>query len=903
MAENDEIPAVPATDSETTCSLCYAEFLDPEDLVVHFNQVHVAECSVHCQFCTLIFPSLDSYAIHIRNVHVLSFRACKYCHKVFVDTDSFRKHQKRHQAPHNAIKCSQCESQFENMFELQQHELENHDNDTDGVLMNSIFPVLSSCLNIKALNFIQSFGQNAAYICACCSFTTPTPDDYINHLQTSKCRSVVCNTCCNVYKDKKGLLKHLENHKECFIDAKEEDLYKECSKCKNKVLVSSYSSHYRTCKPLKCSLCDIILFSVDEMTYHQSTEHPMAITMERCKFCHKEFVGKSNVQKHIDRKHKKEFHLYKYRCVYCEDMYFVHPQKLFCHYFSKHTELQPYCCKICNTKFRIRKKFTIHIKLEHKSVGFVEFDENYHVFFTDKKSENPFIPKSLFKAESSRYEEIDDNEEEQNQLLNEQTEAPTDFATDAPTDVPTDCPTDAPTDTEDNKLLTQRKPPKIRFKEQKKSKELETVTVKTEVQSEANQSEYETRAKTKLKKQKKTKKRKLQVTDDSDSEDEPLIKIQRKSKTRGVINKWNMKKKDVKMGLKKRFTCNICKKYCYTYQNYNHHMSLHFKDEIKKCVKCSMEFPSKKELKKHVDKEHSTSRLTETLKTLLERRKMGKSKDGVITEIPKSEKFRRTIKRYKSEPMNANVAAKITEVKDNLSVKNFIESFTPEEMEAKKEKPVEIQASVTVKRINRKIMRPPAIKMTKFVPKPQPTNVKLALPETHSTKETVPEVAEEVMLESQEQQQKAPAPVMPHKIVIPKLPKNYTNDDIKIAHLLPHAPFYKIVKMKDVLETQNSNQNQQNNQATEGRKTPIKLPGGTKLVNVNPLAHLLGNTPVEKILGPSSKNYKPKIMDNVENAIANALLKLENNTYNRRRKKKNQAELDADNAEMVEIEQ
>ncbi|KAJ2941761.1 hypothetical protein O0L34_g10565 [Tuta absoluta] len=944
MADNEDLAVIPATDFETTCSLCYAEFLDAEDLVVHFNQVHVAECSVHCQFCTSIFPSLDSYAVHIRNVHLLSFRACKYCHKVFLDSDLFRKHQKKHQAPQNAVKCSQCKSQFQNLYHLQQHESKFHDNDGDGLIMNFIFPILSSCLNIKALNFIQSFGQSAAYVCSCCTFTSPTPEDYIKHLQASKCRSVVCNTCCNVYKDKKGLLRHLERHKECFIDAKEEDLYKECSKCKNNVQVYMYTSHYKNCKPLKCSLCNIILFSVDEMTYHQSSEHPMAITMERCKFCHKEFVGNTNMQKHIDRKHKPEFHLYKYQCVYCENMYFMHPQKLFCHFFSKHTDLQPYCCKICDMKFRIRKKFTIHIKLTHKSVGFVEFDENYHVFFTEKKSEYPFIPKSLFTDERSQYEEPIDDEEEQNELLNAQTEAPTDIATDAPTDVPTDCPTDAPSDTEDiKKLPIQRKPPKIRFKEQKKSKELETVTIKTEVQSEANQSEYETRAKTKLKKQKKTKKRKRQVTDDSDSEDEPLIKIQRKSKSRGVISKWNLRKNDVKLGLKKRFTCNICKKYCYTYQNYNHHMSFHFKDEIKKCVKCSMEFPSKKELKKHVEKEHSTSRLTETLKTLLERRKLGKSKDGIITEIPKAEKFRRTIKTYRSDPICANVSAKITEVKDNLSVRNFIESFTPEEREesAKKEKPIEIQACVTVKKLKHKIMRPPAIKMTKFVPKPQPTNIKLAMPvrykpvntekakiniklvqniyitddyvynndygnddnhydyeeETHSKNDTVPEMAEEVMLESQEQQQKTP--IMPHKIVIPKLPKNYTNDDIKIAHLLPHAPFYKIVKMKDVLETQHSTPSQQE---TADRRTPIKLPGGTKLVNVNPLAHLLGNTPVEKILGPGSKHYKPK-MDNVEKAIANALLKLESNTPNRRRKRKNQVELDTDDIETVEIEQ
>ncbi|KAL0858376.1 hypothetical protein ABMA27_012257 [Loxostege sticticalis] len=905
-------------DSETTCAICYAEFLDPDDLSVHKSQVHGEQTQltlVQCPFCSVHLSDLANYALHLRDDHLPNLHCCKYCNRVFQDFDQYRKHESKHYTyvPKSMYSCSQCGKLHSNVFELELHERREHANATEGVLLNDCLPFLSSLLNIKALKFLQSLHDDAVYMCVNCEISTSNVQKYLEHLKKNKCQSPACDICGSVYRTKKNLIKHYQTHKDCFHNS--QPRYKQCSECCKMFEIKMWRRHTKTCRPIKCRSCNIIYSTMNELAQHQSEHHPMTVVLETCKYCHREFAGTSALDKHIERTHP-DLHLYKYKCIDCKAV-FKHPKKLFAHFSSTHKDLEPYTCKICDKKFKVRKKFTIHIKLDHKSIGYIEFDKNFHVFFSDKKSENPFQPGAIsnshtVKSELKETSKVKDQkkykgEVDQKTLGNKKVT----FALN-----------------KDSTSKNEKVQAEINTTENQRfelnEEQNEEVNINSDFMSatetEGNQTENEADQKSKARFR--SRKRRRPQNDDEyvvleSSDDEPLLELQKRAKTKRRSRlkhaTWNRKQQVNLKNNKKRFICNICKKYCYTFQNYHNHYSTHYTNATLKCVKCSKSFKSKDDLNKHCSEEHSSSQLTQTLKNLLQKRK-----HGANPELTTAEKFQRTIKSVNLPPDTAKVS--ITTVNKSQSVKNFIESFTPEDA-PKNEKSVEINDSVTM-RSYVGLCKEPLIKMTKCKLTPiddspkklsMPVHFRQAVGETYKVtikqvspepipdfgqdytendnyqsdndkSEAVPEVAQEVMLEETEEPPKTL--YIPHKVVLPKLPKEFNK--VRIAHLQAEAPYYKIVKVGDVL---NPKETKPKEKPVSAPKKDIQLPDGTKLVTVNPLAHLLGDTPVEKILANTkSKYYQPKPKD-FEMAIAKAMLKLDNpSAFPKKKRKKSDAE-------------
>lgn len=876
-------------DNDTVCTICNAEFLDPEDLTVHLMQIHSSETPslVPCHFCQSNLSDLEAYACHVRDYHLTSLKLCAYCSKAFTDIDKLKSHERKHySAKKNKKKCSQCSILFDNTSHLEQHEYEHHNNTFDGIMLHDYSPIFSSVFNIKLFSLLRSIGSNGIHSCMTCKYRSHDLKKYIKHLQVNECRSFTCNNCSNTYRGKKNVFKHVKMNNKCGYFTKNLENEQECPHCFKHINSIFFFNHIKQCKPIKCQKCKIVFKSLSGLSEHQAQEHPVSVEVEMCKFCSRQCVGMNAIMKHMTRVHKQDLHLYRYKCVECETV-FKHPKKLFAHYFINHKELEPYTCKICDIKFRIRKKFTIHIKLDHKSVGFVEFDKNYHVFFSDTKSENPFTPTCVIPEEEllmyDEYEEqIEANiSEKQNQNQSNE-ELNLDGLNQSETEGHS---TELETEVKNNNLKRKNKSNK-RVTKRFKRRNVETIS--------------------------------LNSSDDDD--DEPLVSL---TKPRQVPTKkplqmlFRMKKNS--NNNRKRLTCNKCNKYCYTFQNYQHHMSLHKKNEQKHCIKCFKVFKSKEKLNKHIETEHSSSKLTETLKLLIEKRKKGITMEAQKTS--KREKFMNTIKKAKTESNNVTATLKLVE--KDLSLQKFIENFTPESNDVSKNKNAIIENSVTIKIRNSPFYREPIIKMTKFESEPISMSGKLALPvkfkqdngekvtvtlrlvdapansspkftprhenmndhqEDHYSdhfndteqykSDTIPEVAEEILLEETEE---LPKPVqIPHKIVIPKLPEGCKQ--ISIAHLLPEAPFFKIVKVKDMLYEE---------EKEVERKDFIKLADGTKLVTVNPLAHLLGDKKVEHIISPGrNKYYKPKMGRNVENLFNKAIEKANTPTNTRKKRSK-----------------
>uniref|UniRef100_A0A2A4JHE8 C2H2-type domain-containing protein n=1 Tax=Heliothis virescens TaxID=7102 RepID=A0A2A4JHE8_HELVI len=829
-----------STDADTTCTICQAEFLDPDDLAIHLQKIHKVSLSEAklCQFCMQKYTDLVNYAEHFRNNHLTSLYYCSHCLRAFNDEDDQRFHEKKHKRGLKALLwCTLCNESFNSPRDLKKHDVSQHNDNEDGIQIQPILPYLSAILNVKAENVLVSLRTDTVYVCVYCNFSTTDIDAFIKHSLKNKkqCKTYVCGECSNVYKKKSTMKQHAM--KPCYGSVKRKI---QCPECNLEFSKNSFVQHKRHCKVIKCYTCGTHYKTIYELSEHQSKEHPLSIELKACSFCWKQCVGSVALQKHIDRAHKGEFHLYKYMCIYCKTSY-KHPQKLFGHFFTKHKELEPYTCKICSRKFRLRKQFTIHIKMQHSSKGFVEFDKNYHVFFTEKKSDNPFIPKSIY-VDDEKTNEITNNADDMSMLNSEM-----------------------------------------------------SVT-----ETEGNQTEIEKAPKASLKRKRVPKPRKKEdetITLESSDDDNSLLVVRKRVPKimPKVIGNVTRRQKLTTLN-KKRFTCDICDKYCYTYQNYNHHVSLHSKKDYKKCIKCSKVFRSKEKLNDHIANDHSSSKLTDTLKTMLEKRKKGES---YTDSLPMSEKFRRTIK--KVAIYKADSTAKIKLVENDLSVQKFIENFTPE-IESKPEVKA-VENSITVKLVTG-LKKEPTIKMTKYDTKPIPSGFKLAMPvkfkagniektpasirlvqqvsyyedsptydhnsndDDMDRNDSIPEVAEEVMLEGTEETPRQTN--IPHKIVIPKLPTEYK--DLRIAHLLPEAPFYKIVKVNDVL---NLNDNEKDSNKNQNKVGTIKLPDGKKLVNTNPLAHLLGKTSLDKVFEPMKNKYYKAKPRNFKGMLAEALSNLD----------------------------
>ncbi|CAH2211498.1 jg4841 [Pararge aegeria aegeria] len=805
-----EMGSIDLLDDELLCTICYAEFLDKEDLDIHVNQLHLTEARKNrfCSICTVIFPDINEYALHLRNHHILS------------------------------LKC----------YHMQEH----------------------------------------------------------------------------FYKDS---LKQLE-------------VSKQCPKCKQPFNTNSLKSHLKNCAGLTCVLCDLPFSSVNDFTTHRLAEHgSWTLSLKVCIYCRRTMAGAKAMEKHIERVHKNDKHLYKYHCTDCNRL-FKHPKLLFAHFYSKHKDLNPYTCKICDQKFRLRKNFTLHIKLTHKSVGFVEFDENFQVFFTDKKSD-----KQSNNSHKVLEKSVDENNEEDetdyeinqkcedsdslcedrckieienlNNKCNEYTaEKPKEESCVLSVEVKTEHLDDEKTKNKQFRIVEVNVNETDNVANDNFTKE-ETGDFTTDCEGIEKPIENPVKKPVLKRKRKASVKAKIQYANDdvsSDDSDIPLKLIRAKTLQKTKKRKFSRMPLN-KPSKTKNFICNTCNRNCFTFQNYHRHIAFHIKRGTKTCIKCYAKFDSIKKLNEHIKKEHSTSKLTETLKKLLEKRKTtdANTKETLDEEatLSSAQKFRNTIKKVKVERSTSKVTMTLVD-KDKISVKKYLENFTPDSNEVKINMLNNIPSDKTSVRRLRQL-----IKLTKFTPEPTTNKsevVSLKMPvkftddlnekcqvsiklvsdyvaptmrfdnqiecltgdnyinaydncDTYDSfeaetgaenKEVIPEMAQEVMLVGTEELNNV------HTMDLKNLPAWH---DVRIAHLAPEAPYFKITNVNTL------------GPKTEEDIAPpdnITLPNGKKLVSVNPFAHLLDKNKIDELKKGKKKKcgYKPKLK-NVAEAITKAMEKLD----------------------------
>ncbi|CAG4974371.1 unnamed protein product [Colias eurytheme] len=902
---------------DTVCNICCAEFLDVEDLQTHIVQVHLTEKRKlrFCAECIKIFSDVEKYMTHMLYEHLATLECCKHCYRLFPDMKTKMLHERKHKyRSKKEIFCSQCNECFNDKVFLERHEFDAH-LDCEGIMLNHGFPILSSLLNMNVRRFLTSYNEDTTYVCARCQFTTISMEAYLNHIKLTDCKTFACNICLNVYLRKRNLIRHfLSRH-----GLTDKHNIMECPKCQVMYTRSALQVHEKTCSVLKCLECNISFNSVSDITDHRVRIHQECILVERCRFCSRQVIGQENMQKHIERTHQGTLHLYKYKCVYC-DLIFNHPRKLFAHFYSNHKDLQPYTCNICNKNFRIRKNFAKHVRYTHNNVGFLEFNEKFHVSFSAKKSDTSFVPKSIY------FNSVEVSDEDENPNI---------------------------TKTK-NQEIAMNKNPKIE----------EGTTDIDAAESKTDKNEN----KKHVLRKRKAKEISRETDYSSDDSDVPLQKFRKQSELadqRRLISRapWNATKNKKIKRPQNKFICEKCNKNCYTAQNFQHHKSLHAKNSRKRCIKCDAKFRTESALKEHIEEKHMNSTLTDTLKKILERQKQQSVKNK--EEISRQNRFKVSIKKVVC--VDSETSATMTRVTDSankskkVSVKNFIENFMPDH------DGVRVKDCVTMKVTNN--IKPPTITLkrcdlrevnyTRGLKKPVPfkytktehskVDVKLVyreakranlnygdklctlykpttvLNEDHAycdeyqhndfdniidedtnndytnndytnndytnndytnndytnndytnndytndddytndfKTQQIPDVAEEVMLATEE--------VKPHNtITVSSVPNEYKS--IRIGTLQSQAPYYKILKIDDILNSEKKEEIQE-----DGKY--VNLPDGTQLVPVNPLAHLIDAEGLKKKM--PKKYYKPKKKD-----IGEAISKFLTSTPHKRSRKR-----------------
>ena len=142
-------------------------------------------------------------------------------------------------------------------------------------------------------------------------------------------------------------------------------------------------------KPLKCSLCNQIVNSKDELRTHHQEVHNIIL----CKECGKGFATKQSLRKHS----YSHMTTNNYECLLCK-IFFTFLSELDAH-MIKHDTLPNFSCNIvgCTQTYFRKVELTAHIKTHdgklwkctHKDCTFKAVDKRYLTVHKKKHSQTP----------------------------------------------------------------------------------------------------------------------------------------------------------------------------------------------------------------------------------------------------------------------------------------------------------------------------------------------------------------------------------------------------------------------------------------------------------------------------------------------------------------------------------
>ncbi|XP_065338733.1 zinc finger protein 423-like isoform X2 [Cloeon dipterum] len=316
------------------CPHCAVFYLNMKVLSDHLSQVKF------CKLCLTQLSTNHEFEAHMVEYHCFE-RICQFCDDEFANCEELIKHVRVHTLlTIRPYCCTQCESTFSKVENLQNHKCQGK-----GISTN---PVCKTC-NVyfqsdKAFEMHWIKKHSLEYLCPVCKLDTSTCSKLLTHVQQEHAADVVisflCIKCDETFKEDAGY----EAHK-CVIDAPELSNYpcsddqseNECSldddsrplACaicgKEFELLEALDKHIAmtveeaTCIAARkhCSFCDVYFATRSSFESHMIQQHLSAM---KCPFCLKFFATKFSLEQHL--LHHTNLHRSEFYCKSCRRIYF-----------------------------------------------------------------------------------------------------------------------------------------------------------------------------------------------------------------------------------------------------------------------------------------------------------------------------------------------------------------------------------------------------------------------------------------------------------------------------------------------------------------------------------------------------------------------------------------------------
>uniref|UniRef100_A0A1B0BEA6 C2H2-type domain-containing protein n=1 Tax=Glossina palpalis gambiensis TaxID=67801 RepID=A0A1B0BEA6_9MUSC len=362
------------------CDRCFKD----EKLYKSHMKKHNSKPSYDCSQCHKKYEYRHNLLTHMATYHnyKTKYLQCEYCHKQFVSSNSYRKHQKFHlpETEVHAYVCIECGLVGSESDTLKMHtEIDSSSPCFNAEIVEQIVTVVYNCENcsldfenVKQLKKHRLSSPTHRDDLFKCSLCDKAHDDYRrmrNHVKTHKtyehwqenfpvCRLYVCNkqNCEESYPLWSSLYYHKKRpHRKLNAD-KISKLDFKCQFCKKlcptKMSLAVHVARSHNNKYLKCSYCHYSYKDEKCLQEHIDYMH----TPVTCDQCFKTIKNRKNFEIH---KHVVHQHTQRYFCSVCQKG-FYHRSEMENHEKTAHTQIT-YNCELCGFTTNYQKSMDIHM--------------------------------------------------------------------------------------------------------------------------------------------------------------------------------------------------------------------------------------------------------------------------------------------------------------------------------------------------------------------------------------------------------------------------------------------------------------------------------------------------------------------------------------------------------------
>ena len=332
------------------CNHCNKTFTTKSDMKKHVKRFHMSE-KVKCEICSKLIASyylkkhtdtcnfgINKVKKHVKRIHMIEKLECKI--------------------------CSHCDISFTTKHKLDTHIKTNHMNMDNKAKCDICSKLISSNhlkLHIDTVHF-----DLMRVNCIHCKKSFVTKSDMKKHVQrihiTGKKKCEFCSKLIS--------RKYFKHH----INQFRHDLNRiNCSQCEKSFATKEYMKkhvqivHMNKNYKIKCEKCEKFI-TRNNLKQHNDTVH-LDLKRANCILCKKSFVTKSDMRKHVRRIHMSE----KVKCDLCLKL--ISSSYLKHHVYTFHHGINRVNCTYCEKNFITKSEMKKHVKRKHKNTNKKDMEE------------------------------------------------------------------------------------------------------------------------------------------------------------------------------------------------------------------------------------------------------------------------------------------------------------------------------------------------------------------------------------------------------------------------------------------------------------------------------------------------------------------------------------------------